>query len=100
MLSFTKIISTFLYIFRDLEPLQSEYPRKDNFRVGKRDVRNTYLYRLVHGRSTSANTWKYLLHAQMKNSGFPLNKEHMIKIEEQEENSVDEKVTQCLYPRN
>lgn len=49
---------------RDLLPLQSEYPRKDNQQAREldyKDIQDTYLYKLMYGKQSTKNVWKQLL---------------------------------------
>nr|CAI5838414.1 unnamed protein product [Callosobruchus analis] len=48
---------------KDLLPLKSEYPRRDNIteEVEVRDVEDTYLYKILHGKYNSKTTWSHLI---------------------------------------
>ncbi|VEN42313.1 unnamed protein product [Callosobruchus maculatus] len=49
---------------KDLLPLQSEYPRRDNIsssNIEVRDVEDTYLYKILHGKYNSKTTWSHLI---------------------------------------
>ncbi|CAH1971831.1 unnamed protein product [Acanthoscelides obtectus] len=48
---------------KDLLPLQSEYPRRDNMteKVESRDVEDTYLYKILHSKYNSKATWSHLI---------------------------------------
>nr|CAH7762890.1 unnamed protein product [Callosobruchus chinensis] len=53
---------------KDLLPLQSEYPRRDNITedLEIRDVEDTYLYKILHGKYNSKTTWSHLIEPQVE----------------------------------